>query len=228
MIKEADRLFSRCSGETDEKGVEVFENLAPEIVDGAMTFVGDDEVEGLDRNRGVVLNVACSLSAAAISKPDFSSRSSVSSSPRQHRVKPLDCGDGYAGDAIEPVRGEVLDVVNLGELTAVVRHHELLKFRVCLASEIGAIDKEEDVARASVLDEPIGERAGGECLAGAGRHLDERARFRLGEGLFEAGDCFDTTRADAGPSYGCLNGISARRWRSVSGSSIHFASVSGR
>ena len=38
----------------DEIGVEVFEHLAPEIVDGAVAFVGDDEIEGLDRDVRIV------------------------------------------------------------------------------------------------------------------------------------------------------------------------------
>ncbi len=54
LIKEADGLFAGRGGEADEEGVEVFEDLAPEVVDGAMAFVGDDEVEGLDRDGGVV------------------------------------------------------------------------------------------------------------------------------------------------------------------------------
>ena len=43
------------------KGVELFEDLSPEAVDRGMSFVGDDKVEGLDRNRGVVLHVALPL-----------------------------------------------------------------------------------------------------------------------------------------------------------------------
>ena len=44
-------------GEADEEGIEVFEHLPPEIVDGAVAFVGDDEVEGLDGDGGVVGDV---------------------------------------------------------------------------------------------------------------------------------------------------------------------------
>src|SRR5437870_7112325 len=54
LIKEADGLLRRRRGEADEIGVEVFEHLAPKIVDGAVTFIGDDEVEGLDRDSGIV------------------------------------------------------------------------------------------------------------------------------------------------------------------------------
>ncbi len=48
----------------------------------------------------------------------------------------------------------------------------------------------------AVLDEAIGEGAGGEGLAGAGGHLDEGARPRFGEGFFEAADGFDAADAD--------------------------------
>jgi hypothetical protein len=54
LIKEADGLFAGRGGEPDEEGVEVFEDLPPEVVDGAMAFVGDDKVEGLDRDGGIV------------------------------------------------------------------------------------------------------------------------------------------------------------------------------
>ena len=37
-------------------GVEVFEHLPPEIVDGAVAFIGDDEVEFLDREGGIVFD----------------------------------------------------------------------------------------------------------------------------------------------------------------------------
>jgi len=110
--KEPEGLLRRRDGEADEEGVEVFEHLPPEAVEGAMAFVGDDEVEGFDGNGGVVgdFQWSCSsrresalisapeeedgadsrpllpaeeASATAISKPDFSSRSSSSSSPRR-------------------------------------------------------------------------------------------------------------------------------------------------
>ena len=49
LIEEADSLLARCRGEADEEGVEVFEDLPPEVVDGAVAFIGNDEVEGLDQ-----------------------------------------------------------------------------------------------------------------------------------------------------------------------------------
>ena len=37
-------------------GVEVFQHLSPEVVDGAVALVGDDDVEGLDGDGRVVLD----------------------------------------------------------------------------------------------------------------------------------------------------------------------------
>ena len=83
LIEEADGLLRGRGGEADEEGVEVFEHLPPEVVDRAVALVGDDEVEGLDGDRGVVGDVLRAVCRrAASSKPDFSSRSSSSSSPR--------------------------------------------------------------------------------------------------------------------------------------------------
>ena len=56
LLEEAEGLLGRRGGEADERGVEVFEHLPPEVVDGAVTLVGDDEVEFLDGERGVVFN----------------------------------------------------------------------------------------------------------------------------------------------------------------------------
>ena len=38
----------------------------------------------------------------------------------EHRVEPLDGRDDHPGDRVDVVRGQVLDVVELGELAAVV------------------------------------------------------------------------------------------------------------
>src|SRR5438128_11369460 len=54
LIKEADGLLRRRGGEADEIGVEVCEYLAPQLVDGAVAFIRDDEVEGLDGDVRVV------------------------------------------------------------------------------------------------------------------------------------------------------------------------------
>ncbi len=83
-----------------------------------MAFVGDDEVERLDRDGGVVGDVA----GALVGGGDFEAGLFVEVFGQlfatQHGVKALDGADGDAADAVELVRGEVLDVVELGELAA--------------------------------------------------------------------------------------------------------------
>jgi hypothetical protein len=58
LIEEADGLFGGSGGKADEEGIEIFEDLTPEIVDGAMAFVGNNKIEGLDGDDGIVGNVA--------------------------------------------------------------------------------------------------------------------------------------------------------------------------
>ena len=54
LPKKADGLFGGCGGEANEEGIEVFEHLAPEVVDGAVAFVDDDDIELFDGDVGVV------------------------------------------------------------------------------------------------------------------------------------------------------------------------------
>ena len=111
-------------------------------------------------------------------------------------------------DGVELVRGEVLDVVELGELAAGVGRDELLELGHGLAAEIGAVHQEEDALGAGVLDEPVGEGAGGEGLARAGGHLDERARMGGGEGLLrDSVIAFDLAVAHARPASGWATGM---------------------
>ncbi len=113
-----------------------------------MAFVGDDEVEGLDGDGGVVLRRRGCVDRRRRSRSRISRRGLRQFFAAEHGVKALDGADGDARDRVEPVRGEVLDVVELGELAAGVRGDELLELGEGLAAEIGAVDEEEDVARA--------------------------------------------------------------------------------
>ena len=94
----------------------------------------------------------------------------------QDGVHALNRGDdlAVAGDVR---RGEPLDVVELRELAVVVvgdEGHELL---FGLLAEVPCIDEKEDAAGVRVLQQAVDLRDRGEGPAGAGRHLDERARF---------------------------------------------------
>ncbi len=54
LVEEAEGLLAGRGGEADQVGVEVLQHLAPQVVDRAVAFVGDDDVEGLDRELRVV------------------------------------------------------------------------------------------------------------------------------------------------------------------------------
>ena len=55
-MEEAEGLLIGRGGQADEVGIDVFQHLCPERVDGPMAFVGNDDVEGFNRNGRVVVN----------------------------------------------------------------------------------------------------------------------------------------------------------------------------
>ena len=101
------------------------------------------------------------------------------------------------GDRVDPVRLQVLDDVEAREIAAVVGRDEGLELAQRLVAEIVAIDQEQDAPGAGVLDQPVAEVAGGEGLAAAGRHLDQRARVVGGERALQVLDRLDLAVAQA-------------------------------
>ena len=195
LVEEAERLLVRGRGEPDGEGVEVVEHLPPEAVDRAVALVDDHDVEELGRQLAVVLDgeePGGELEGRVL--VDLLVERGLAA---EDRVDPLDRGDRHARDGVDVVRGEVLDVVELGELAPVVRRREALELLQRLAAEVGAVDEEEDPARVGVLDEAVGDVGRGEGLAGAGRHLDQRARAVRGERLLEVADGRDLRGPEA-------------------------------
>jgi hypothetical protein len=94
--------------------------------------------------------------------------------------------------------GEVDDVVELGELAAVVGGREGLELLVRLAAEVAAVDEEEDPPGAALVDQAVEGRDGGEGLAGAGGHLDEGAGAAVADALLEVDDGADLGGPHAG------------------------------
>ena len=56
LLEEAECLPGGCRGQSDKEAVEVLQHLPPQVVDGAVTLVGNDDVERLDGDVGVVLD----------------------------------------------------------------------------------------------------------------------------------------------------------------------------
>ena len=153
LLKEAEGLPGRGRGEADDEGVEVVQHLPPEVVDRAVTFVGDDEVEGLDGNVGVVLDRRGLSSGGRQIEPGLLFEQRVELFALEHGVDALDGGDTDAADRVDPRRLEKLDVVNLGELALIAGNREALELAQGLTSQVGAVDEKEHAARSGVLDE---------------------------------------------------------------------------
>ena len=142
-------------------GVEVFEHLAPEVVDGAVAFVGDDDVEGLDGDGRVVFD-GLARSLKTFSKPGriplrlLRSRSFAF----QHGIEALDGGDADPAPWVERVGGQALDVVLLGEFAVVVGRDVLLELLEGLLPEVAPVDQKEHAPGAGELDQAVAQDDG--------------------------------------------------------------------
>ncbi len=199
LVEEAEGLLGGRGGEADEVGVEVFQHLRPEVVDGAVALVGDDEVEGLDGDLRVVLD-GHGLSLKTPSpvlrpRPRRPPRPGSRPLSMEYRRWIVLMQTRAVVSSVLPV--EPLDDVLLGELEVVVGRDVLLEFLERLLAEVAAVHQEQDAPRAGELDEPVDEVDGGEGLARAGGHLDEGARTVFGQRLFEIPDGGDLRGPEA-------------------------------
>ncbi len=181
LVEEAEGLLVGRGGEADEISVEVVEHLAPEVVDGAMGLVGDDDVEALDGDGRVVGYGRRVLEH----RFDAFGRMLVvflgQVAALQQRVHALDGADDDAGALVEVVALQVLDDVFLAELEVVVGRVVLVEFLLGLPAEVAAIDQKQHAPGAGELDQSVDEADGGEGLAAAGGHLDQGAGLVGGE-----------------------------------------------
>lgn len=81
-----------------------------------------------------------------------------------------------------------MDVVKLGELSAIVRRLELLEFFERLAAKVAAIYEKQNSAGVREFDEPVRRVDGGEGFAGTGRHLNQGTRMIASQRGFEVMD----------------------------------------
>jgi len=197
-------------------GVEVFEHLAPQVVDRAVRLVGDDDVEGLDRDGRVVADRLGFLEQAFDLFGGMFVVFVGQLATLEHRVHALDGADGDARGLVEGVAGEVLDDEFLTELVVVVRRFVLVEFLPGLAAEVAAIDEEQHAPGAGELDQAVDEADGREGLAAARGHLDQRTRLVGGERFFQVADRLDLGGPQPGldqSGHGFEAGEESRRWR---------------
>ena len=192
LVEEGFGIEGGCGGEADDEGVEVVEDLLPFVVDGAVAFIDDDEVESLGGKVGLVGDfdgvaggeVAVEGGELVLVVVDgFGVAFELGE-------EALDGGDDDLVDGIEAGGAEVADVVDFGEELACVGGGVGVELALGLGAEGVAVDEEEDAFEAGELEEAVDFGDGGEGLAGAGGHVDEGAGTGGGEGGFEAGDGF--------------------------------------
>ena len=188
LAKEAVGAVVGRGGEAEEEGVEVVEHLLPEVIDGTVALIDDDEVEEFGRH-----TVAVDDGERLFRLGELFGRAAllgglVERLVLEDRVEALD-----GADADLTVGGDVggfqaLDGVELGKLPVIVRGsvgHELL---LGLLAEIFRVDEEEDALGLGVFEETVDGGDGREGLARARGHLDEGPRAGLTEGGLEIGD----------------------------------------
>lgn len=78
-----------------------------------------------------------------------------------------------AGHRVDLVVGQVLHVVELGELTTRPRHLEALELLERLLAQVSPVDQEKDPLGLAVSNEPLADVRRGERFARAGGHLDQ-------------------------------------------------------
>jgi len=197
LFEEGEGAVVRGGGEADEEGVEVFDDLAPEVVDGAVAFIDDDEVEVLDGDFLVVGDGKGFLAARSGLGGVVLLVGGVEFLALEDGIHPLDGGDADLC-ILRHVGGlEALDGVELGELAVVVVRGESHELLLCLLAEVLGIDEEENALGACVFKQAVNGSDGSECFPGAGGHLDEGAGTGGFKGDFLFGDGIDLAVAQS-------------------------------
>jgi hypothetical protein len=162
-----------------------------------MAFIDDDDVERLDRNLRVVDDRPFGAGGRQLEARHLV-EIVVDLLAAQRGIEPLDRRDDDRRRFLDMAAGEKLDVVELGEELAGARRLEALKLVLGLGAEILAVDEEEDALGLGGGEEAHHQVAGGEGLAGAGRHLDKGAGIAALERRLQAVDRLDLATAQPG------------------------------
>ena len=91
----------------------------------------------------------------------------------------MDGGDDHFAGISHTRRRQLVDVVQLGELTSIVRSFVVTELAQGLVTKVVSVNEEQDFVEAPVFDEPIALRDSHSGLACTGCHLNERTRKPL-------------------------------------------------
>ena len=190
VVEEADRLRARRGSQPDQERVEVLNDLTPDVVDGPVALVDNDEVEGLDGQVGRVFhrNGFLATQPARLEQGFLLVLRVVLRVPLQDGVEPLNGRDHDLAGRADRVALQPLDHELIGEAETRRGIPELLELVQRLLPEVVPVDQEQDAVRLRVLDQAVAGRDCRERLAAASRHLDEGTGPAVRERLFEVLD----------------------------------------
>ena len=168
-------------------GVEVLQDLPPQPVDGAVALVDDDHVERVGRQVRVVADLDRLRDRQLVDRVlvDLLVQLRLA---LEDGEDPLDGGDADPRRRVDGVVRQVLHVVLGGELPLRLGDRELVELQLGLLAQVRPVHQEQDPLGVRVLDQPVADVRGGERLPRAGRHLDQRPRTVLGQGLLQVAD----------------------------------------
>ena len=195
LVEKAKGALVGRGTQADQAGVEVVEHLLPQVVDAAVAFVDDDEVERLHGHRRVVANQLGLLGGLLHFVQGNIFGRVVDGFARQHGIHALDGRDDDLRMRVDGAAGQALHVVQLGEFSAVVGRgvsHELL---VRLPAKVARVHQKQNAFGLAELEQTINRGDGGEGLARAGRHVNEGARLVQRQRGFEPGHGADLATA---------------------------------
>src|SRR5262249_44851177 len=121
LIEKAKRLFGWGSGETDEMDIEVLQHLAPEVVDGTVALVGNDNIESVDWDGRVVFYGRRFFEQRFQTLDRSLIGFVIQLLALEHRIEALNRADANPRAAVERVRGQALDDVFLVEIYSCCR-----------------------------------------------------------------------------------------------------------
>jgi hypothetical protein len=190
LAEEAECAVVGCR-QARQVGVRVLDDLASEIVNGAVALIDDAEVEELRRDLLVVdgwqrLFRACEVLGGVTFLGAFVERLVF-----QDGVHPLDSADADLAAPGDERALQALDVVKLCELPVVVIRQIRHKLLLGLLAKVLRVHEEQYALSLGLLQEAIDRGGGGEGLARAGRHLYKRSRAVIFEGCFQILNCPD-------------------------------------
>ena len=198
LIEKTQRVLGRRRGQADDRRVEIFQHLPPKAIDRPMTFIGDDEIKGLNRNVGIVgKRQRLAILGLPFLEAGLLFVFIVDLLAAQHGIQPLDRGDDDLGVGINPMRVQLLHNIRIGKTIAGAGRLKCLKLAQGLIAQVVAVDQEQDATRTGVLDKSVAERTRGKRLARPRRHLDQRAGLVTSERFFKIRNGLGLTVAKA-------------------------------